>query len=80
MRPYRLLHVLEMLAAEGGVRIVVADDGAGFDTSQPQSASHGLFGMAYRVESVGGRLEVRSSPGQGTRIEAFLPSGAATAA
>lgn len=71
---------VRLLAAEDGVRIVVADDGAGFDTSQPQSASHGLFGMAYRVESVGGRLEVRSSPGQGTRIEAFLPSGAATAA
>jgi signal transduction histidine kinase len=71
---------VHLLAAEGGVRIVVADDGAGFDTSQPQSASHGLFGMAYRVESVGGRLEVRSSPGQGTRIEAFLPSSAATAA
>lgn len=71
---------VRLQAADGGARILVADDGAGFDTTQPQSASHGLFGMAYRVESVGGHLDVHSSPGMGTRIEAFLPSASATAA
>ncbi len=65
---------VRLLAAEGGARIVVADDGVGFDTSQPRSASHGLFGMAYRVESAGGQLDVRSAPGLGTHIEAFLPT------
>lgn len=69
---------VRLQAAEGGARIVVADDGAGFDTTQSQSASHGLFGMAYRVESVGGHLDVRSAPGQGTHIEAFLPTAAAS--
>ncbi|MFT3956275.1 MAG: CHASE3 domain-containing protein [Piscinibacter sp.] len=71
---------VRLQAVDGGARIVVADDGVGFDASQDQLASHGLFGMGYRVESVGGHLDVRSAPGQGTRIEAFLPSAAAPAA
>jgi signal transduction histidine kinase len=32
--------------------------------------------MSYRVESVGGSLEIHSAPGHGTRIVAFLPGTA----
>ena len=33
----------------------------------------GLSGLADRVEAIGGRLEIASPPGAGTRIRAVLP-------
>ncbi|MDR0458668.1 MAG: histidine kinase, partial [Burkholderiaceae bacterium] len=48
--------------------VVVADNGVGFDMKQIPSASHGLVGMRHRVEALGGRLEISSAPGHGTRI------------
>jgi signal transduction histidine kinase len=60
-------------ARDAAARIVVCDDGVGFDpTSQKQSA-HGLLGMRYRVEAEGGSLEIVSAPGAGTRISASIP-------
>jgi signal transduction histidine kinase len=56
------------------VRVDVADDGVGFDAQAPRVSSHGLFGMHYRVEAEGGRLEIDTAPGRGTRIHAALPS------
>jgi signal transduction histidine kinase len=67
-------------AVDGGTRITVADDGVGFDTAAARPTSHGLMGMGYRVESVGGHLDVDSAPGRGTRIVAFLPGAASAAA
>ena len=55
------------------VRVVVGDDGVGFDPSVSQPSSHGLFGMGYRVEAVGGRLLIDAAPGRGTRVSAVLP-------
>jgi signal transduction histidine kinase/DNA-binding NarL/FixJ family response regulator len=65
------------------VQIMVTDDGVGFDASRhvgtsaphtPGSALHfGLEIMRERAERVGGMLETRSAPGQGTRISATLP-------
>ena len=51
----------------------VQDDGTGFDTRVQKASAHGLLGMRYRVEAEGGRLQLHSAPGQGTRIEAVLP-------
>jgi signal transduction histidine kinase len=63
---------------DGHVAVSVRDDGTGFDvTARPRSA-FGLVGMRYRVEAEGGRLELRSSPGQGTVLIAYLPPGAAS--
>jgi len=61
-------------------RIRVADDGVGFDTATSRSSSHGLLGMNFRVEAVGGRLRIDSSPQRGTRIEAELPQQQPTGA
>jgi PAS domain S-box-containing protein len=59
--------------SEGEVRITVEDDGAGFDAAAdlPHPGGRrgfGLFNIRERLSHLGGRLEVRSEPGQGTRI------------
>ncbi len=48
----------------------VVDDGSG--GAEPESGT-GLRGLADRVGSLGGRIEVHSPPGAGTRISARLP-------
>ncbi|MDP9300031.1 MAG: histidine kinase, partial [Actinomycetota bacterium] len=55
------------LRDQGGQLVFeVDDDGAGFDVGTARHGS-GLQGMADRLEALGGTLEIRSSPGQGTR-------------
>lgn len=55
-----------------GVRVVVDDDGRGFDVGAvraPDARSGlGLAGIDERVSSMGGSLTVESKPGQGTRV------------
>jgi signal transduction histidine kinase len=65
------------LHAEGSqVHVSVRDDGVGFDPALLKTSAHGLFGMRYRVEAEGGRLEIESTPGAGTRVFAVLPASA----
>jgi signal transduction histidine kinase len=54
----------------------VRDDGRGFDANTARRGS-GLQGMADRLEAVGGRLEVASSPGTGTTVTGRVPVAAA---
>ncbi|MDH4334259.1 MAG: GAF domain-containing sensor histidine kinase [Chloroflexota bacterium] len=57
-----------------GPRLVVADDGRGFDPATPLDATHnGLANMRARAARIGGRLEIESGPGRGTRIILSLP-------
>ena len=51
----------------------VSDDGDGFDLDSPQLNRHGLAGMKHRTQMFEGHFEVRSAPGQGTRIDARMP-------
>jgi len=53
--------------------IDVQDNGVGFDTQVARPSTHGLLGMRYRVEAEGGRMNIQSTPGSGTRIHATLP-------
>lgn len=56
--------------------VEVADDGVGFDVSAPRKGQLPRFGlttMRERAESAGGRMEIQSHPGKGSRIEAWLP-------
>jgi signal transduction histidine kinase len=59
------------------VQVEVADDGVGFDTKASRVGHHGLTGLRYRVEAVGGKLRITSAPGKGTRLTAELPRQAA---
>ena len=63
------------------VRLLVTDDGAGFDPEGVPRGSHlGLIGMRQRIELVGGELHVESRPGHGTTIAAAVPAGEAGSA
>lgn len=60
------------------LRVVVRDDGRGFDpTSAPGAAEDhfGLEGMRERAVSMNGVLNVKSRPGAGTEIELVVPRG-----
>lgn len=63
------------------VELDVKDDGVGFDADAAiaQPKSFGLKGMRERVALLGGRLEIRSSPGNGARISVHLPIPPASA-
>ncbi|HEY3507131.1 MAG TPA: sensor histidine kinase [Actinocatenispora sp.] len=50
----------------------VSDDGAGFDPGS--SAGFGLSGMRERIAQVGGRLDIDSTPGAGTRLTVEVPA------
>jgi len=73
------LHV-SLEYADTALRLRVEDDGVGFarDPAVPavdvgEGHSLGLPGMHERARLVGGRLVVRSAPGQGTSVEARVP-------
>lgn len=56
--------------------VEVTDNGVGFEPQDTYLGHHGLSGMQFRAESLGGSMHVKSSPGQGctVRIEfAQLP-------
>jgi signal transduction histidine kinase len=65
------------LEAVGGKAIVtVQDDGVGFDTDAPRTGHHGLSGMQFRAESMGGSMRVTSTPGRGTAVVIEFPQSA----
>lgn len=51
----------------------VEDNGVGFLTEELDSHGHGLMIMRERAEAIGGTLEIESTSGRGTHIEASLP-------
>ena len=63
---------------DGRVRLGVSDDGVGFAPSERErrrAGGHvGLSLLEELVESRGGRLDVRSSPGEGTTFELEVPA------
>jgi PAS domain S-box-containing protein len=57
------------LASDGeGLELEVADNGAGFDATGDFPGHLGLHSMKERAEKSGGRLEICSEPGAGTRV------------
>ena len=66
--------------ASGLARLTIADDGVGFDPKAIASMnahSHiGLLAMQERTTGLGGRFEVESAPGNGTRVRVELPEHA----
>lgn len=58
------------------IRIIVEDNGVGFDSDKVQYSerSLGLQGIRERAQLFGGKLTVESQPGQGTSLFIVLPN------
>lgn len=63
---------LRLYPADGSLVLEVSDDGVGFDPDQA-TEGHGLVNMRQRAFALGGRLQVESRFGGGTRIRFKLP-------
>jgi len=59
--------------AADGYRLVISDDGRGFDPGHVDPTRFGLVSMRERAASFGGVFSVDSSPGAGTRLEVTFP-------
>jgi len=57
--------------------LIVQDNGSGFDPGKGRKPeSHGINNMFARAENLGGKLEMTSKPGKGTKLEVWLPKTA----
>ena len=61
------------------VSLDVLDDGKGFDADGVERApadgtGYGIAAMRHRLRQVGGRLEIESTPGDGTTVSASVPA------
>ncbi len=71
------------LGADDQLCITVTDNGIGFEPSRLDSRSKagqvgwGLFSLRERLTLLGGRVDIDSAPGLGTRVHLFAPRGAA---
>ncbi len=63
---------VEVMEDASTVRVTVRDDGHGFDPIA-KTEGFGLLGMRERLDLLHGTLEVKSSPGEGTTINATFP-------
>lgn len=64
--------------SDAELRITVVDEGKGFDREaaavrDASSGRFGLFSIGERMQAMGGRFEVESACGQGTRATMILP-------
>lgn len=79
MRHAQAQHVqVQVRRADGDLFLSVQDDGQGFDVAARRQhalsgGSAGLLGMQERVILAGGRFEIVSAAGRGTRVDAWLP-------
>ncbi|MGH9281858.1 MAG: GAF domain-containing sensor histidine kinase [Acidimicrobiales bacterium] len=68
---------VELRGVDGGARLVVADDGRGFDVERTREErrpdAYGLVGMQERAALAGARVSVVSAPGEGTKVTVELP-------
>jgi signal transduction histidine kinase len=63
---------MALLSGRPGLRVEIADDGCGFDMDAPVMG-RGRRNMAQRAEALGGKLDVFSKLGEGTRTILWLP-------
>ncbi|NGZ11827.1 MAG: sensor histidine kinase [Nitrospira sp. LK70] len=66
---------VELRRVRDGLQLMISDDGVGFDVNQydGRRGSLGLLSMRERVFLVAGTLDIQSTPGDGTRVCAWVP-------
>lgn len=55
------------------VKVILRDNGIGFELDEKKQASYGLSTMQERVREIGGSIQFITAPGKGTRIEITVP-------
>lgn len=70
---------VELGPVDGCIQITVKDDGAGFDMSRLHARSsdkgtgYGLLSIREQLTHLGGRMDIRSAPGEGTQVILTIP-------
>jgi signal transduction histidine kinase/streptogramin lyase len=59
---------IQIALQQDELRIVITDNGSGFQLDDVSRTSNGLVNMRHRMESIGGRAQIESQPGSGTTI------------
>lgn len=68
---------VRFISQNGGIQVLITDDGRGFDPELIQEGEPGHFGLRFmreRSESLGGRLYMESSLGEGTKVILEIPA------
>ncbi len=65
---------LRLITQAGELQLTIQDNGKGFDPSGiGETAGLGFTTMRERAERIGGRLQISSAPGKGTRVSLMVP-------
>lgn len=64
---------LRISATAAGLRIIIEDNGQGFEPMPEDALADGLRNMRQRMEEIGGTYRIQSHPGKGTEIIVELP-------
>jgi len=61
---------VSLVRRDGSLRLSIRDDGVG---GVDPTRGSGLVGLTDRVEALGGSIQIKSGPGEGTQVTAELP-------
>ena len=64
---------VRLIGEGGGIGIQVEDRGIGFDAVVLNGSGSGIAGLTERITEMDGEFDVNSSPGEGTRVRAWIP-------
>jgi two-component system NarL family sensor kinase len=64
---------LKLAILSDQIRLVIEDDGQGFDIADISQDRFGLLGLNERAKVLGGKFQLKSNLGSGTRMEASFP-------
>ena len=66
---------IELALRNGRIKLIVSDNGIGFDPTDPQIRTRrlGITSMEERTEQLGGEIRIESTAGRGTSVELELP-------
>ena len=63
---------MHLTLGASAITFEVEDDGNGFDAATARRGA-GLTNMTDRLDALGGRIDLDSTPGSGTRLSGWLP-------
>jgi len=64
---------IDITFTDGHYRVVIRDDGKGFDTATPGRSGVGLLNIRRRAQLIGSDLQIDTAPGEGCTITLLIP-------